>query len=75
LIPSPNNVRLIKSRRMRWAGHVARICERRGVYRVLMRRPEGKNNYGDPGVDRKIILSWIFKKWDVGHELDRSDSG
>jgi hypothetical protein len=55
---------------MRWAGHVALMCERRGVYRVLMRRPEGKNNYGDPGVDRKITLRWIFKKWDVGHELD-----
>jgi len=33
---SPNNVRVIKSRRMRWAGHVARMGERRGVYRVLV---------------------------------------
>jgi hypothetical protein len=35
-------VRVIKSRRMRWAGHVARMGEGRGVYRVLVGRPEGK---------------------------------
>jgi hypothetical protein len=39
---SPNTVRVIKSRRVRWAGHVARMGERRGVYRVLVGRPEGK---------------------------------
>jgi hypothetical protein len=39
---SPNIVRVIKSRRMRWAGHVSRIGEGRGVYRVLVGRPEGK---------------------------------
>jgi len=39
---SPNIVRVIKSRRMRWAGHVARMGERRGAYRVLVGRPEGK---------------------------------
>jgi hypothetical protein len=33
---SPNNVRVIKSRRMRWAGHVAHVFEKRGVYRVLL---------------------------------------
>jgi hypothetical protein len=37
-----NIVRVIKSRRMRWAGHVARMREGRGVYRVLVGRPEGK---------------------------------
>ena len=42
LYSSPNIVRVTKSRRMRWAGHVARIEERRGVYRVLVGRPEGK---------------------------------
>jgi hypothetical protein len=42
LYSSPNIVRVIKSRRMRWAGHVARIGEGRGVYRVLIGRPEGK---------------------------------
>jgi len=39
---SPNFVRGIKSRRMRWAGHVARMGERRGVYRVLVGKPEGR---------------------------------
>jgi hypothetical protein len=42
LYSSPNNVRVIKSRRMRWAGHVARMGEGRDVYRVLVGRPEGK---------------------------------
>ena len=39
---SPSIVRMIKSRRMRWAGHVVRMGERRGVYRVLVGKPEGK---------------------------------
>jgi hypothetical protein len=42
LYSSPNIVRVIKSRRMKWAGHVARTGEGRGVYRVLVGRPEGK---------------------------------
>jgi len=42
LYSSPNIVRLIKSRRVRWAGHVARMGERRAFYRVLVRKPEGK---------------------------------
>ena len=45
---SPNIVRVIKSRRMRWAGHVARMGERRGVYRVLVGKPEGKRPLGRP---------------------------
>jgi hypothetical protein len=45
---SPNIVRVIKSRRMRWAGHVARMGERRGVYRVLVRKLEGKRPFGKP---------------------------
>jgi len=47
-------------------GHVARMGERRGVYRVLVGKPEGKRPLGDSSVDRKIILKWIFRKWDVG---------
>ena len=43
---SPNIGRVIKSRRMRWAGHVARMGERRGVYRVLMGKPVGKRPLG-----------------------------
>jgi hypothetical protein len=42
LYSSPNIVRVIKSRRMRWAGHVAHMGEGRGVYGVLVGRPEGK---------------------------------
>jgi hypothetical protein len=45
---SPNIVRVIKSRRMRWARHVARMWEGRGVYRVLVRRPVGKRPLGRP---------------------------
>jgi hypothetical protein len=45
---SPNIVRVIQSRRMRWAGHVARMGEGRGVYRVLVGRPEGKKPLGRP---------------------------
>jgi len=44
----PNIVRLIKSRRMRWAGHVARMGEERGVCRVLLGKPEGKIPLGRP---------------------------
>jgi len=44
---------------MRWMGHVARIWERRGVYRNLVGKPEGKGPIGDPGLDERIILRWI----------------
>jgi hypothetical protein len=43
-----NIVRVIKSRRMRWAGHVARMGEERGVYRILVGKPEGKRPLGRP---------------------------
>jgi hypothetical protein len=66
LYSSPNFVWVIKSRRMRWAGHVVRMVEERGVYRGLVGKLEGKNHWGDPDVDGRIILRWIFRKWDVG---------
>jgi hypothetical protein len=50
----PNIVRVIKSRRMRWVGNVARMGEKRDVHRVLVGKPEGERPLG------------IFKKWDVG---------
>jgi hypothetical protein len=48
LYSSPNVVMVIKSKRMRWAGHVARMGEGRGVYRVLVGSPEGKRPLGRP---------------------------
>jgi len=48
LYSSPNIVWVIKSRRMRWAGHVAHMGEKRGVYRVSVRKPEGKRPLGRP---------------------------
>jgi len=51
LYSSPNIVRVIKSRRMRWAWHVARMGEERGVYRVLVGKPREGDHWGDLGVD------------------------
>ena len=56
---SPSIVRVIKSRRMRWAGHVACMGERRGVYRVLVGKPEGKKPLGRPR-----------RKWEDNIEMD-----
>jgi hypothetical protein len=47
---------VVKSRRMRWAGHVARMVAERGVHRVLVGKPEGNRPWGDPNVDGRIIL-------------------
>ena len=60
----PNIVRVVKSKRMRWAGHVARMVKGRGVYRVLVGRPEGKRPLERPRRRWGIILRWIFKKWE-----------
>jgi hypothetical protein len=48
LYSSPSIVRIIKSRRMRWVGHVARMGEKRNVYRLLVGKPEGKRPLGRP---------------------------
>ena len=48
LYSSPNIVRVIKSRRMRWVGHVARMEEGRGMHKVLVGKPEGKRPMGRP---------------------------
>jgi hypothetical protein len=45
---SPNTIRMIKSRRMRWAGHKARMGEKRNAYRILVGKPEGKRLLGIP---------------------------
>jgi hypothetical protein len=48
LYSSPNIIRMINSRKMRWAGHVARIGETRNAYRILVGKPEGKRPVGRP---------------------------
>ena len=65
LYSTPNIVRVIKSRRMRWAGHVARMGEERGTYKVVVGKPE-RDRWGDLGVDGWIILGWICRRWVVG---------
>jgi hypothetical protein len=74
LYSSPNIVRVIKSRRMRWVGHVARMGEGRDVYRVLVGRPERKRPLGRPrrrwednikidlreiGIDGRTEFCWL----------------
>jgi hypothetical protein len=48
LYSSPSIIRMIKSRRMRWAGHVARMREKRNAYRILVGNPEGRRPLGRP---------------------------
>jgi len=60
---SPNIVRVIRLRRMRWAGHVAHMGEGRGAYRILVEKPRERDHLGDPGIDGRIIVRWIFRKW------------
>ena len=55
---------MIKSRRMRWAGNVARMGERRGVYRVLVGKPEGKRLLGRPR-----------RKWEDNIKMDLQEVG
>jgi hypothetical protein len=59
-------VRVIKSRRMKWAGLVACMGEGKVVYRVLEGNLREGDHWGDPGIDVKKILRWIFRKWEVG---------
>jgi hypothetical protein len=64
LYSSPNIVRVIKSRGMRWAGHVARMGEGRGVYRILVGRPKGKRPLGRPR-----------RKWEDSIKMDLREIG
>jgi hypothetical protein len=58
LYSSPNIVRVVKSRRLRWAGHVACMGQGRGVYRVLVGKPKVRAHWEDLGVGGRITLSW-----------------
>jgi hypothetical protein len=53
---------MIKSRRIRWAGHVARMGEKRNAYRIFVEKPEGKRPLGRLDVGGRIILKWIVEK-------------
>jgi len=64
LYSSPNIVRVIKSRRMRWAGHEARMGERRGLCSVLVGKPEGKKPLGMP-----------FRRWGDNSEMHLKEVG
>jgi len=66
LYSSANIVRVIKSRRMRWAGHVARMGEERGCIGSCWGNWREGDQWGDLGVDGWIILGWISRRWDVG---------
>jgi len=66
LYSSPNIVRVIKSRRMRWAGHMACVGEERGCIGSWWGNRRERDHCGDLGVDRWIILGWISRRWDVG---------
>ena len=61
---SPNIVRVIRSRRMRWAGHVARMWEKRSIYWVLVGKPEGKGPLGRPR-----------RRWDDNIKMDFQEVG
>ena len=66
LYSSPNIVRVIKSRRIRWAGHVARMGEERGCIGSWWGNRREGDQWGDLGVDGWIILGRISRRWDVG---------
>jgi hypothetical protein len=62
LYSSPIIVRVIKARRMRWVGHVARMKEVRGAYKILVGRQDGRNHWEDLGVDGRTTSRYIFGK-------------
>jgi hypothetical protein len=60
LYSSPSIIRIIMSMRMRWAGHVAQMGEKRNAYRLLVGKPEQRR----PRRSGWIILGWILERWD-----------
>jgi hypothetical protein len=72
---SPDITRQIKSRRIRWVGHVARMGEGRNVYRVLVGKPEGKRHLKDKGVDGRMESKWALGRFVGGGGVDSPGSG
>jgi hypothetical protein len=66
LYSSPSVIRVIKARKMRWAGHVARMGKVRGAYNILVGRPEGRRPLGRPRLDGRTTLRWILGKQGLG---------
>ena len=66
LYTSPNIVRVIKSRRMRWSGHVERMGGEMGCIGSWWGNRREGEHWGDLGADGWIILGWISRRWDVG---------
>jgi hypothetical protein len=64
LYPLPSIVRVVKSRRMRWAGHVARMGEGRVVTGFWRGNVRKRDHWGDPDIVGRIILRRIFRKWE-----------
>jgi hypothetical protein len=61
---SPSMVRMVKSSRMRWAGHIARMGETRNTYRILVKKPERKGPLGRPRHRRVDNIKWILERQD-----------
>jgi hypothetical protein len=71
LYSSPSIIRVTKSRRMRWAGHVAGMAEKLNAYRILVAKPEGKRPLGRPRSRWVDIIKMNLKRDRMGwHELD-----
>jgi hypothetical protein len=70
LYSSPNSIRVIKSRRMRLAGHVAGMGEKRGAYRILVGRPEGRRPLGEPRHRWEDNIKMGLEEVGWGHGLD-----
>ena len=64
LCSSPNFIRVIKSRKMRWAGHAARMREKEVHTEFWWGNLKGRDHLEDAGLDGWMILRWIFRKWD-----------
>jgi hypothetical protein len=66
LYSSPTIVRVIKSRKIGWDGHVDRMGEGEPCTGFWWGNLRERDHWGYPGVDGRIIFRWIFKKWDAG---------